>query len=323
MPKSKSASSKKNQGDAEAPKNASGIMMILSPAKTLDLNPLPDSVPKLKYTMPMVDLDKTKEIAEQMKHRSQADLAKLLGVSANIAKTSHEYWKNFDLDQTPDDEETTIKPCIYSFSGAAYQGLQALKCSEEAMRYLQNNLRIVDPLYGVLRPLDKMQPYRLEMATRNVFGKSKEQPAKLNEYWKPSVTQFLSNELNQRSEKILLNLASDEYAAAVDPAELKEKTDGVKYVKAVFWEQGRVVAVHAKRARGLMARFLADTQAKTLDDVRKFAEEGYKLVEEDSDDSTVVFDRPKQEKKGGTKRIAADTTSSKAAAKKKGRKTTK
>jgi cytoplasmic iron level regulating protein YaaA (DUF328/UPF0246 family) len=192
------------------------------------------------------------------------------------------------------------KPCIYSFSGAAYQGLQASECDESAMSYLQDNLRIVDPLYGVLRPLDRMQPYRLEMATKNLW---KDKKLKLADYWKDAVTQRLSQDLEARpGNPVLLNLASDEYSAAVDPKALPE---GTKYVKVVFWEEGRVVSVHAKRARGLMVRFLADNKSSDLKDVQKFAEEGYGFVHSKSDETTLVFDRRKG---AGVKRESATSS---------------
>jgi len=211
-----------------------------------------------------------------------------------------------------------------------------LECSSDAVLYMQNNLRIIDPLYGILRPLDRMQPYRLEMATRNVFGK--DDTTKLNDLWKESVTQQLARELALRprsDQQILLNLASDEYAAAVDATMLQEAAPNSKYVKVVFRDQGRVVAVHAKRARGLMVRFVAETQAKTLEDVQDFDAEGYKLVVKESDESTLVFDRPKQiaskmpsAKKApaakGQKRAASATKKEATTeeAKKRGRKTT-
>lgn len=159
------------------------------------------------------------------------------------------------------------------------------------------------------------------MATRKIFSNPKA-PAKLNQFWKDSVTQQLSRELGQRPDEaqILLNLASDEYAAAVDPSVLQELTPNTRFVKVVFREQGRVIAVHAKRARGLMVRFLAETNAETLEDVRKFDKEGYKIVVKDSDDTTIAFDRPKQTpaKKTSNKRTAKSTT--KAEPKKRGRK---
>lgn len=185
------------------------------------------------------------------------------------------------------------KPCIYAFSGAAYQGLQSSSCSDSAISYLQDNLRIVDPLYGILRPLDVIQPYRLEMATSNVFSDNKK--LKLAQWWKPAVTQYLSKDLQGRDCNILINVASDEYAAALDPSELP---DGTQFIKIVFWEQGRVIAVHAKRARGLMARFLADHDVQDVEGIQKFSAEGYHFLEEKSDENTFVFDRKKQSASG-------------------------
>lgn len=139
-----------------------------------------------------------------------------------------------------------VKPCIYSFSGTAYNGLEALTLDDDSLQYLQSNLRIIDPLYGVLRPLDIMQPYRLEMATRNVFPADKSM--KLASYWQQNVTQRLSEELTNRNDLLLLNLASDEYSAAVDS---KSLPTGTQYIRIVFRQEGRVIAVHAKRARGM------------------------------------------------------------------------
>jgi cytoplasmic iron level regulating protein YaaA (DUF328/UPF0246 family) len=181
-----------------------------------------------------------------------------------------------------------IKPCIYAFSGAAYQGLQASSMSESAMLYLQDNLRIIDPLYGVLRPLDAIQPYRLEMATRHVFPDNT--TLKLSSWWQPSVTARLSRDLRDRKDMILLNLASDEYSAAVDVENLPEST---RFVKVVFWEEGRVIAVHAKRARGLMVRYLAEHEVESVEDIKAFDVEGYSFVEESSDKTMLVFDRKK------------------------------
>jgi len=205
-------------------------------------------------------------------------------------------------------DASNVKPCIYAFSGTAYDGLEACTLDEESLSYLQNSLRIVDPLYGVLRPLDMIQPYRLEMATRNVFPNDKS--LKLASWWQPSVTNRLSEELEGRESMILLNLASDEYSAAVDPKHLPE---GTRYVRIVFREEGRVIAVHAKRARGLMARYVSETGATSLEEIKLFNVEGYSFMEEESDETTLVFDRKKQAAK---KRPAGKSTTKKQAKKK-------
>ena len=282
-------SSKSSSDDAAA--SSGGVMMILSPAKTLDLSPFEapsdDAFPAL--STPDCDTAKTKVVAEAMKARSKKELEKLLGISANLAEKSHQYWTDFDPFGA--DEDNT-KPAIFSFSGAAYQGLDiATVDSVEALQYMQNNLRIVDPLYGALRPLDVMQPYRLEMATKNALDKKKMDGAKdLASWWSQAVTKSISQDLEGRDEKILLNVASDEYSAAVDAASLPE---GTTYIKAVFQQEGRVIAIHAKRARGLMVRYLSENDVKDVDGIRDFNAEGWKYVKSKSTDDSIVFDRPK------------------------------
>ncbi len=287
----KAPKSSSNNANDDAASSGGGILMILSPAKTLDLSPFEppssDAFPAL--SMPDCDATKTKLVAEAMKARSKKELEKLLSISANLAATSHQYWSDFDPSGA--DEDST-KPAIYSFSGAAYKGLDiATMDSVEALQYMQNNLRIVDPLYGALRPLDMMQPYRLEMATKNALDKKTMDGAKdLANWWKESVTSSISQELETRKDKILLNVASDEYSAAVDATGLPE---GTKFIKAVFQQEGRVIAVHAKRARGLMVRYLSENGVKDVDGILGFDAEGWRYVKSKSTDDSIVFDRPK------------------------------
>lgn len=271
-----------------------GILMILSPAKTLDLSPtLPAAASNLQLTLPNCSPEKTTEIARAMKNLSNSEITKLLKLSTNLAKTTAEYWKRFEVDAS-NSSQNNRKPCIYAYSGAAYQGLQASHCSAGAILYLQDNLRILDAVYGVLRPLDQIQPYRLELSIKNVLPDTK-----LANYWSDAVTSSLAVDLQRSDDKepILLNLASEEYSAVVDASQLQ-----CSYIKAVFCEDGRVVTVHAKRARGLMARYLSEHQVSTIAGIQKFAEEGYRFLESKSDDTTLVFDRPKQPKAAAAKR---------------------
>lgn len=273
-------------------------MMILSPAKTLNLSPLEHS--PATTTIPHCNVEKTKEIMQAIKQRTQAELGRLLGISANLAQTAHEYWSNMETDISNRDS-SVVKPCIYAFAGTAYDGLQVSSLDEDSLQYLQSNLRIIDPLYGILRPLDIMQPYRLEMATRNVFPNDKSM--KLATYWQQNVTERLSDDLTNRINLILLNLASDEYSAAVDSKSLPTDT---QYIQIVFRQEGRVIAVHAKRARGLMARYLARKKAESLEDVKSFNMEGYSFVKDVSNETMLVFDRKKQQ--APKKRAAAATS---------------
>jgi len=296
-----------------------GILMILSPAKTLDLtSDLPfDGEDDLPLTRPECSLEQTTQVATAMKSLSAAALTKKLKVSAKLGQTAFEHWQNFAVtDNHAETEEAGVaipvlfeRPCVYTYSGAAYQGLNVRDCSREAVLYLQHNLRILSAVYGLLRPLDQIQPYRLEMGTTNVLlpnNSNSSSSPKLAQFWSEAVTASLSNDLlltNCKNDDndddcttdgpILLNLASDEYAAAVDPQALLPPHS--RYIKAVFQDDGRVVAVHAKRARGLMVRYLAEHRVRDLNGIRSFDSEGYRLVDAQSDDTTLVFHRAKQQ----------------------------
>jgi hypothetical protein len=271
-----------------------GIMMILSPAKTLDFKPM-EHATAVPTSWPDCNPQRTSEVALAMKRRTQKEVAKMLGLSSALASTTKRYWDNFDVSSdchakvgsSASDPETT-KPCVFAYAGPAFQGLQASDCSDSALEYLQNNLRIVDAVYGLLRPLDRIQPYRLEMASSGVFGDDR---AKLSAYWSGDVTDRLNKELDKRPDPLLLNLASEEYSATVDKSKLDNR---VLFLKAAFQEEGRVISVHAKRARGLMARYLAENNVSTIDGIKKFAAEGYSYDESRSDDATLVFNRKKQ-----------------------------
>lgn len=260
--------------------------MLLSPAKTLDLSRCAVDLP---MTWPSCDADKTKRLAEAMKSRKEGELMKLLGISANVAKTAKQYWEDFVLDPKSSKDH---KACIFAFSGAAYQGLDISQRSVESIEYMQNNLRIIDPLYGVLRPLDQIQPYRLEMATKGVLH---DKSIKLSEYWKQSVTESICRDLESRCDRILANLASEEYSAALDSESLPENT---AYIKIIFHEEGKVISVHAKRARGLMVQYISDNKLSSIDELKNFDLEGYQYIESKSTPNTLVFDR----KKGSNKR---------------------
>jgi cytoplasmic iron level regulating protein YaaA (DUF328/UPF0246 family) len=272
-----------------------GIMMILSPAKTLDFKPM-ERATAVPSSWPDCNPERTSEIARAMKRKTGSELAKMLGLSSALAATTKQYWNTFEVSSpdghagegpAPSKPEAT-KPCVFAYAGPAFQGLQALDCSDSALEYLQNNLRIVDALYGLLRPMDRIQPYRLEMASSGVFGNDR---AKLNSYWSGDVTDRLNKELEKRPDPLMLNLASEEYAATIDKSKLGER---VVLLKAAFQEEGRVVSVHAKRARGLMARYLAEHNISTIEGIKEFAEEGYSYDESRSNDSTLVFNRKKQ-----------------------------
>lgn len=287
------------------------------------------------------DPSRTLAVARSMKRRTRQELGKLLGgLSPKLSETAFEYWQSFDagsggetvasadgarggggaVEDIGEKPTTVKKSCAFAFTGPAYQGLNPSTCGRDELAYLQGNLRIVDAAYGLLRPLDEIQPYRLEMGTKvqlweheatgdggsNKKNKKKSPAEKLSSFWSDAVTKALKEELESRCSTaaeepaLLLNLASDEYSSTVDVDDLTSSPGKkVRWVKATFLEQGRVVSVHAKRARGLMARYLAKVNAQTLDDIKAFDKEGYKYDESRSSASPhevsclLVFDRPK------------------------------
>jgi uncharacterized protein len=336
------------------------IMMILSPAKTLDLSPLAPGAGAC-WTIPECSPATTVAVAMALRQLSPAQLKTKLKISDKLAATAHSYWRDFgDSHQTA--AVSPNKPCLLVYSGAAYQGLDAPSLTIAAGDYLQDRLRILSAAYGCLRPYDVIHPYRLEMGTKGIpitvvpaittteyvvddevvddevvddvddadddgpstkKKKPKKKPTKaisLADVWRESVSNYLAKELtttitttddnggDSSSGAVLLNLASDEYAAAVDSKRFGGSN--VRYIKIVFQEQGgRVVAVYAKRARGLMVRYLADQQAEDLATVQAFAVEGYSFDVKKSNDETFVFNRSKQPPPPTvTKRQAGTTT---------------
>jgi uncharacterized protein len=256
-------------------------MAILSPAKTLNFDPLDEDIP-IAWTKPSCDSNKCRQIIQAMQKHAQTtpiEFRKILNVSAALAEKAKQYWLSMKTDSNKNDN-TVCKPCGFAFDGVAYKGLDIQSLSVVSILYLQNHVRIVDPLYGWLRPMDAIESYRLEMASRGVLDVKASQGENGNckslaEFWKPAIVKSIQFDEAQLQKvypsgcKILLvNLASDEYSAAVEWPK-------PQMVKIVFRHAGRVIAVHAKRARGLMVRYMAQHNVTTLDGLANFDLEGY------------------------------------------------
>lgn len=280
-------------------KSKRGIIMVLSPAKTLDLSPLSErklSVDPISVSYgisqskndgtykpgELCNEERTKSICKVMKKKTGSQLKSLLGLSDALSKTALGYWTDFNADEyTKQSSELNdnFKPAIYTFSGPAFKGLDPQTCTSSTLSYMASHLFILDPVYGVLQSLQSIQPYRLEMGVKLIGDE------KLSNYWKDSVTTYLGKELVKNTPAgkedkgrsnidgpILANLASDEYSSSIDPALLPPNSI---FLNVVFRHKGRVLAVHAKRARGLMARYISENECSTLDDVSKFDWENY------------------------------------------------
>ena len=259
------------------------MLIVLSPAKTLDFSPPPPGLPP---TTPEL-LDESRLLVERLREFSPAELANLMGISDALAVLNVGRYAAWATPFTPDN----AKPAVLAFAGDVYEGLDASRLSPADLDFAQKHVRILSGLYGVLRPLDLMQAYRLEMGTRltNVRGKD------LYAFWADRIARTLNAALvaSPGRDATLVNLASEEYFKAIDKRAL-----AASIVQPVFedWKAGKykVISFHAKRARGLMARFAVTARLQAAEGLKEFAAEGYRFDATASDAGRWVFRRKSQ-----------------------------
>ncbi|KAE8984942.1 hypothetical protein PR003_g30917 [Phytophthora rubi] len=292
------------------------LVYVLSPAKTLDL-----SASRISQCSQPRLLSEAHELISQLRALSQAKVKSLLGVSDALAKLNYDRFQSFDVSETAtkaSDPSETLKQAALAFNGPAYQGLEAHNLSESDLEYAQTHLRILCGLYGVLRPLDLIQPYRLEMGQKFANKRGKD----LYEFWGDTIVSeldalFSEEEANEdeKKQRVLLNVASQEYFKSL-PRDALEKV-GISVVDCVFKDDGKIKSVYAKRARGLMCRYLIQKRVDSLQGITGFDLEGYKYSRAASSDDTFVFTRSAAEQKAAlqqTKAKTATPTKSKAKA---------
>jgi cytoplasmic iron level regulating protein YaaA (DUF328/UPF0246 family) len=241
------------------------MKIVISPAKSLDFE---SPVPTSRCTQPLF-LDQAEKLNKALAKKKPRALSKLMGISDSLAELNWQRNQEFSRPFT----EENARPAVFAFNGDVYQGLDAFTLKADQIDRLQDTLRILSGLYGLLRPLDLMQPYRLEMGTKMTVGRKKN----LYDYWKKTITDALNSELEEG--ELFLNLASNEYFSAVDAKSLK-----VPVITPVFkdWSKDklRVISFFAKKARGAMVRYILDTGADTLEELRAFDYEGYQFSKE-------------------------------------------
>ncbi|ENV47750.1 UPF0246 protein [Acinetobacter brisouii CIP 110357] len=257
------------------------MLALISPAKTLDYE---TALPSSNFTQPRL-LDQSEQLIDVCRELSASQLASLMSVSEKIAQLNvarfQDWQTEFDL--------ANARQAIFAFKGDVYTGLDAYALSDPQLDFAQQHLRMLSGLYGLLRPLDLMMPYRLEMGTKlhNPRGSN------LYEFWGKRITDLIQQDLQQANSNILLNLASDEYYKAV-----KESALDAQIVKPVFLDQKhgkyKVISFYAKKARGLMARFVIEQQIQQVEDLKAFNSEGYYFDVENSNAKELVFKRDEQ-----------------------------
>ena len=254
------------------------MLTLISPAKALDFS---RDARGLAPTQPRFAAD-TALLVERCKELEEDDLRRLMGLSEPLAQLNRARFQ----EMRPPPADGNGKPCVLAFRGDVYKGLDADSLSADDLAWAQGRLRILSGLYGLLRPLDLIQPYRLEMGTklRNARG------GNLYEFWGARLAHALNEEQDAAADAPVLNLASNEYAKAVPPAELRRPL-----ISAVFQEerggQLKTIGLVAKRARGLMARYVIRNRIDDADALRDFAEEGYAYRPDLSEPDRLVFAR--------------------------------
>lgn len=252
------------------------MKLVLSPAKSLDYT---SKLPTEQHTQPQF-LKQSERINQVLKKKSVKSLSDLMDISKDLSRLNYERNQEWSLPFTP----ANARPAIYAFNGDVYRGLDAYTIPVDTIEKLQETVRILSGLYGVLKPLDLMQAYRLEMGTKLIVGKDKN----LYELWKKEIVKAINAEL--ADDEPFVNLASMEYFKAVDTKSLKVPVTNVEF-RELKDGKYKIIAIYAKVARGLMARYIIDTDAKTVEDIKRFDLENYRFHEQLSEKNKLVFTR--------------------------------
>ena len=255
------------------------MLTVLSPAKKLSNECYSDT----ESPQPPQFLNQSEELVAQLKQMDPVDLMSLMGISENLATLNWERMKSWNKSFKPDNS----REAVYSFQGDTYIGLDAETLGSDDLQFAQDNIRILSGLYGILRPLDLMMPYRLEMGTKlkNRLGNN------LYEYWNDRLAHSFNKELNSHGRNIVINCASVEYFKSIDRPAL-----GAKVITPQFKEikEGklRMISFFAKRARGMMARFIIQNRIENEKDILAFNLGGYTFDYSLSTPLEPVFTRP-------------------------------
>lgn len=252
------------------------MLILLSPAKSLDYE-----TPLLtrKATQPRL-AKRSSELIEKLKKLSAKEIGTLMNISPKLAELNYQRYQDYQADHN----KTNSRPAILAFTGDVYQGMTLTDWSSDDFDTAQSRIRILSGLYGVLRPLDRIQPHRLEMGTRL----KNNQGNNLYDFWGESITEQLNKDLKSSGSNLVVNLASNEYFSAVKPEKLRGTL-----VTPVFKDEKngafKVISFYAKKARGMMADFIVRNQIKSVEGLRQFSSDGYKFDEKSSTETKLTF----------------------------------
>ena len=252
------------------------MKIVISPAKSLDYE---SKVTTDKYTQP-VFLEQSEKLSNVLKKKSARQLSNLMSISENLGQLNYERNQNWSLPFTLENS----RQAIFAFSGAVFQGIDVATIPTNKLEQLQEKLRIISGQYGLLKPLDIMQPYRLEMGTKLKIGRKNN----LYQFWDNAITEALNSELEENEP--FINLASAEYFKAIKPKLLK-----VPVITPIFKDfkngEYKTIMTFAKLARGYMVRYIIDNDVDTIEGLKGFNSEGYAFDANLSNDRELVFTR--------------------------------
>ena len=254
------------------------MISIISPAKSLDFD---NKAPISDYSLPLF-LEESQKIVNVLKDYSPEDLSKLMKISKDLGLLNANRYQDY---KTPFKLENS-KQAIFAFTGDVYKGLDATSLTSNAIDYAQNHFKILSGLYGLLKPLDLIQAYRLEMGTKISINNS----TSLYDFWSNNITSELNTNLESTNSQFLLNLASNEYSKSIDMKSLNAEV-----ITPVFkdWKNGqyKIISFFAKKGRGLMSRYVLENKIKNPNDLRAFDTDGYVFNEDFSTEKSLVFTR--------------------------------
>ena len=257
------------------------MIVVISPAKRLDFEAPANA--KVKAVTQPDFLAEAQSLVDELREYTPRRLRNLMGISADLAELNAERYQSFKTPFTQDN----AKPALLAFKGDVYLGLEAETLKSADFNFAQKHLRILSGLYGVLRPLDLIQPYRLEMGTKLKNPRGKD----LYAYWSEQVTDTLNNVFAgqpKSEDKVLINLASNEYFGAVEPSALDGEVVNVTF-KDMNKGRYKVLSFFAKKARGYMTNFIITNRIKTAKELREFDVDGYAYSSDQSSPNDLVF----------------------------------
>ncbi len=252
------------------------MLMVISPAKTLDYETPPITE---RFTLPQ-HLDHSQQLIELLRDYSPAQISELMHLSDKLAALNVARYGSWTAEFTPDN----AKQALLAFKGDVYTGLNVDDFTDDDLLFAQQHLRMLSGLYGLLRPLDLMQPYRLEMGTKLVNPRGKD----LYAFWGERISDWLNEALREQGDDVLLNLASNEYFSSVKRKALNARVIDVDF-KDMKNGQYKIISFYAKKARGLMARWLIKERIAKPEQLSAFDYEGYRFSADDSSANHLVF----------------------------------